>query len=307
MNTIYNFKNWISESKLINFSLWVSNLTEKDPSLLDIIDEYIEDKDPTIGLENLLDTLNSSQKENLRKRIEDKLSKDSPKQVTTSIQSIDPIRQKTLFKLFVKTLSFIDGIEVEKKPKSDWLVYFTTKKIWREKLLNLSTRITSINQEVEKIPGDQKWVKAFWGVKNDGLFCYGFYTKSEFYPIQEVKFTGNFSRYISSLGAKILWEIKRDFMEVTPQNLLLLGKIKTSVDEFDFPSSDKFSLWEKHLLHFGWYGLGIWKSREIDPTSFEKIKEEIKEKLRSYRWSNKVKISLRAEEFWIHLYIQIKQ
>ena len=130
MNTIYNFKNWISESKLINFSLWVSNLTEKDPSLLDIIDEYIEDKDPTIGLENLLDTLNSSQKENLRKRIEDKLSKDSPKQVTASIQSIDPIRQKTLFKLFVKTLSFIDGIEVEKKPKRDWLVYFTTKKIW---------------------------------------------------------------------------------------------------------------------------------------------------------------------------------
>jgi hypothetical protein len=307
MNTIYNFKNWISESKLINFSLWVSNLTEKDPSLLDIIDEYIEDKDPTIGLENLLDTLNSSQKENLRKRIEDKLSKDSPKQVTTSIQSIDPIRQKTLFKLFVKTLSFIDGIEVEKKPKRDWLVYFTTKKIWREKLLNLSTRITSINQEVEKIPGDQKWVKAFWGVKNDGLFCYGFYTKSEFYPIQEVKFTGNFSRYISSLGAKILWEIKRDFMEVTPQNLLLLGKIKTSVDEFDFPSSDKFSLWEKHLLHFSWYGLGVWSSREIDTSSFEKIKEEIKEKLRSYRWSNKVKISLRAEEFWIHLYIQIKQ
>ena len=307
MNTIYNFKNWISESKLINFSLWVSNLTEKDPSLLDIIDEYIEDKDPTIGLENLLDTLNSSQKENLRKRIEDKLSKDSPKQVTASIQSIDPIRQKTLFKLFVKTLSFIDGIEVEKKPKSDWLVYFTTKKIWREKLLNLSTRITSINQEVEKIPGDQKWVKAFWGVKNDGLFCYGFYTKSEFYPIQEVKFTGNFSRYISSLGAKILWEIKRDFMEVTPQNLLLLGKIKTSVDGFDFPSSDKFSLWEKHLLHFSWYGLGVWSSREIDTSSFEKIKEEIKEKLRSYRWSNKVKISLRAEEFWIHLYIQIKQ
>ena len=307
MNTLYNFENWILESKEINFSLWLKNLSQKDPSLLDIIDEYIGDKDPTIDLENLLDTLDNQKKKELRRRIEAKISKDSPAQVTTSTQEINPVKQKTLFKLFIKTLSFFENVEVEKKPKKDWLIYFTTKKIWRQKLVNLSTRITSINTYIEKIPQDQKWVKAFWGVKNDGLFTYGFYTKEEFYPIQEIKFTGNLSRYISGLGSKMLWEIKRDFMEVTPETIQLLVKIKSSVDGFDFPSSDKFSLYEKHLLHFGWYGLGLWNGRIVDPSSFEKIKEEIKEKLRSYRWSNKVKISLKAQEFWIHLYIQIKQ
>jgi len=307
MNKLYNFQNWISESKDINFSLWLSGLTKKDPSLFDIVDEYIGDKDPTIDLENLLDTLDPGQKKELRSRVEAKISSDSQKAVTTSIQSIDPPRQKTLFKLLIKTLSFLDDVVVEKVPKGDWLIYFTTKKIWREKLANLSTRITSINGYIEKIPGDQKWVKAFWGVKNDGLFCYGFYTKEEFYPIQEVKFNSNFCRYISGLGSRLLWEIKRDFMEVTPDKLSLLMKIKSSVDGFDFPSSDKFSLYAKHLLHFGWYGLGIWDGQKIDPSSFAKIKEEIKERLKSYRWSDKIKISLVANEFWIHLYIQIKQ
>lgn len=307
MNKLYNFQNWISESKDINFSLWLSGLTKKDPSLFDIVDEYIGDKDPTIDLENLLDTLDPGQKRELRSRVEAKISSDSQKTVTTTIQSIDRPRQKTLFKLFIKTLSFFDDVVVEKVPREDWLIYFTTKKIWREKLVNLSTRITSINGYIEKISGDQKWVKAFWGVKNDGLFCYGFYTKEKFYPIQEVKFSSNFCRYISGLGSRLLWEIKRDFMEVTPDKLSLLMKVKSSVDGFDFPSSDKFSLYEKHLLHFGWYGLGVWNGPQIDPSSFGKIKEEIKQRLKSYRWSHKIKIYLVANEFWIHLYIQIKQ
>ena len=118
MNTLYNFENWILESKEINFSLWLKNLAQKDPSLLDIIDEYIGDKDPTIDLENLLDTLDAQKKKELRRRIEAKIAKDSPAQVTTSTQEINPVKQKTLFKLFIKTLSFFENVEIEKNQRN---------------------------------------------------------------------------------------------------------------------------------------------------------------------------------------------
>jgi hypothetical protein len=306
MSDMYSYDKWLVEKKDINFPIWVLNQADKNPSIYEIIDEYLGERDPTVNLESALRSLNKAAKADIKQKIIQKVGTGSSKSISASTQSVSRERGKSLFKLLVKSLGLDQDLKVKKKPKEGWVCYYLTKKIRKEKLAQTIRNFPSLIEHFDKIPPQEEWVKVFWGVRNSGLFSYGYSTEETTIIIQDLPFNGSFYNYISSLGYKALWQIKRDFMGVEPKKYSEIFSIKTTVDNLGIVASRKYSLFDEYTLQFGYYGMGVWHSGELEPSSFFQIKKGIKTLLKSYSWSNKMRISITSKDFWVYVHLKKK-
>ena len=59
-------------------------------------------------------------------------------------------------------------------------------------------------------------------------------------------------------------------------------------------------------LTFGYLGLGKWDNGQLDPGEIENVKQNLKNYLIKYKWSEKVLVAAKPQNLWVLIHIKLK-
>ena len=60
------------------------------------------------------------------------------------------------------------------------------------------------------------------------------------------------------------------------------------------------------IITFGYYGVGKWDNGQLDSGELMNVKNNLKNFLSKYKWSEKIQISVVPSKFWVYINIKIK-
>jgi hypothetical protein len=147
----------------------------------------------------------------------------------------------------------------------------------------------------------------YFGIKCDGSFEYGIaYDKLN--PIGQFKISASVVKWLISLESKSATSLKKEMVNLSLADILLLGKIKDDMKEFKpsyFEKESKPTITDK-VISFGYYGAGKWENGKIDPTELSTIKNKLHNWVITKKWGQKVLISVKPHSFWLYIQIKIK-
>jgi len=303
---------FIKES-LQDLGEWVDEIYQKDNSIISLVNKYISEKDPSINLISSVNTLSDDDKLNLKKDLDSYLSGDKKSEVSTSTSQETEIKvnSKNLFKILLKLVTAL-GLKdkiVKKQKYEDWLIYYNIENVNVKNLKNLSIRFQSMNNFVEKINYDLNHIDIYFGIKEDLIFEFGFVKDNEFIiKCGEFVVNNQNLKFLVMLDSPSAALLKRDFINLNTQRLKMISIVKKSIQKFEIKSDNKtFQLSGiDNILEFGFKGIGEWKDQRITESYLIKFKKELKDYLKGFKWSDKIQISIKDNDFWIYLLIRMK-
>jgi hypothetical protein len=127
-------------------------------------------------------------------------------------------------------------------------------------------------------------------------------------PIGQFKLSQSVIKWIVQLDLKSAASLKKELVNLSYQDILLLGKIKTDMKDFTpgyHEQRTKPTLVDK-VLSFGYYGIGKWDNGKLDEGELFNIKGNFSNWILSKKWSDKVLISVKAQSFWLNIHIKLK-
>lgn len=296
-----------------NLGKWVDEIYQKDNSIISIIGKYITEKDPTINLISAVNTIDGDKKSELKKDLETYLNGKSSTEVSTSTRenTEEKVKNRGLFKILLKVLTAL-GLKdkvVKTQKWEDWLIYYNVENVNVKNLNNISVRFQSINNFVEKINYDLNHIDIYFGLKDNFLFEFGFVKEGEFIvKIGEFVINNSSLKFLVGLDSPSASLLKRDFVNLTTQKIKDISKIKSAILKYDIKSDNKTFIISgiDNILEFGFKGIGEWKDQKLTDSFLTQFKSEIKEYLKGFNWSDKIKISIKSNDFWVYLLIKSK-
>jgi hypothetical protein len=147
----------------------------------------------------------------------------------------------------------------------------------------------------------------YFGIKCDGTFEYGIaYDKLN--PIGQFKITSSIVKWIITLESKSAASLKKEIVNLSSNDIILLGKIKNDMKDFKpgyFEKESKPTISDK-VISFGYYGVGKWDNGKLDEGELMNIKNNFSSWVMSKKWGQKVLISVKPHSFWLYLSIKLK-
>lgn len=319
---IKKFVEFIKESKSIG--KWVESLYD-DEYIKNIVNRYIGDISPDIELSNAIDILDDRIKEDIKDQIEKYQQDGIVDKETTMIASTEinessiaePEAQseiglsgKSIFSSFLKSLTALGQKDksnnIEKCP-SQFLLFYFYDDLYSEDVKTIFSRFKSLERFINLIDYDKNEISLYFGIKCDGTLEYGI-AYEKLHKMGVFKLTSSSIKWITQIESKSAFSLKKEIVNLTYQDVLLLGKIKTDVIGFvpgTHDKRDKPTLKDK-VLSFGYQGIGKWENGKIDNTSLLEIKDKFNSFIISKKWVNKILISTTTDNFWLYLNIKIK-
>jgi hypothetical protein len=160
---------------------------------------------------------------------------------------------------------------------------------------------------VNLVDYDKNEVSLYFGIKCDGTLEYGI-AYERLHKMGIFKLNVSTIKWIVQLESKSAFSLKKEIVNLTSNDILLLGKIKTEVAEFTPGYHDKRAkpVIKDKVISFGYYGAGKWANGKMDDNDFNEIKNKFSTFIGTKRWASKVLVSVKAEAFWLYLNIKLK-
>lgn len=102
--------------------------------------------------------------------------------------------------------------------------------------------------------------------------------------------------------------LKKELISLDFNRLLLCGKIKDEMKKFN-PGESQHKMKPTingGVITFGYYGVGNWSNGQLNTEDLTSIKNNFMSFLSKYKWSEKIQISVTANQFWLYLNIKLK-
>ncbi len=333
---IKRYLDFISESNSEEFNSigeWIESLSTDD-YVMNIVNRYIndnqklysgEDINPTIDLSNAVNLL----PENIQMEIKDQIDKylysgieekepvilpstDTEILLGESVQAQTEVSVagKGIFQSFLKSLTALG--QKEKSPNwnkcpEDFLIYYIFENIESEIVKSIFSRFKSLERYLHLIDYQQNNLNIYFGVGLDGQFEYGISYEQRF-PIGQFKLSKSVVKWILQLESKSAQSLKKELVNLSYQDLLVLGQIKRDMSGFSPGYFEKklYPMLRDRVLTFGFYGIGKWDNGKLDEGEFQNMKQNFTNWLLSKRWGGKVLISVKPESFWVYFNIKLK-
>ena len=325
---VYKYNQFISESsideiesKYHSIGEYITSVASNNEYLMGtIISRYTKDIDPQIELPNAINLLSDSDKQSLIDQVENYLNgtevQKSPK-IDTSINIDDVYNEsvqvggKSLLVTFMKCLTALG--QKNNKPDqeltpNDFIVFYDFRNIDSKMARGVFDRFRSLSHYAELIDYDKNVIDLYFGIKCSGVFEYGVRGKDGLRPIGWFKLNQSGINSITRLNSLSAESIKKELVNLTPKDIVLLGIIKTEMLKFNPGYHEKVltPILKDKVLTFGFCGYGKWNNGQLDTEDHEKIKNQFKSWLSKYRWCDKVLISTKPSSFWTYLNIKVK-
>ena len=91
------------------------------------------------------------------------------------------------------------------------------------------------------------------------------------------------------------------------KKITTLSKINIDFSKFPIKYKSKYGPDIKDdIITFGYLGIGIWNNGVLDENDFIRIKNEFKNWLKLYKWSNNIVFNITYESFWVYFNLKLK-
>lgn len=218
---------------------------------------------------------------------------------------------KGIFTSFLKSLTALG----HKMAEANWetcpenfLLYYYYKDLDSKSVQEIFNRFKSLSKYSDKIDYGKNEVSLYFGVKCDGQFEYGVCYDDKLTPIGKFKLSQSAIKWITLLESKSAHSLKKELVNLNYADILLLGKIKTDMKEFNPGYHEKKGIitLKDRIISFGYYGVGVWNQGKLDEGELMKIKNNFTTWCLSKKWGTKVLISVKPESFWLYIHIKLK-
>lgn len=226
------------------------------------------------------------------------------------LQLNESLSGKQVFKSFLKSLTALGKKEIGKNdnmcPQS-FLIFYHYDNIEIDKLRPIFNRYTSLRSFLNLVSYDSNNLNLYYGVKNNGMFEYGLFDK-EITPFGEFKLSNSVIKWILSLMLKSSFNLKKDLVNLTYNDLILFGRIKDDLTSFNIGFFDEIKnpVINDRIITIGYHGVGKWENGNIDTDNLTKIKDDFNKWVLSKKWSNKILFNISANAFWVNIKIKLK-
>ena len=233
-----------SENEYHSLGEWVESLYEDD-YIKNIVNRYISDITPDIILSNAINILDENTKAEIKSQIEDYQKNGIQDKETEVVVSTDTekllesteitIAGKGIFTSFLKTLTALGQKDVnpsKDKCPDNFLLFYHYPNLSAEDVKTIFGRFKSLTRYIEMIDYGKNEVDLYFGIKCDGTFEYGILYE-EFLPIGQFKLSQSIIKWIVQLDSKSASSLKKELVNLNYTDILLLGKIKTDMKDFN--------------------------------------------------------------------------
>lgn len=319
---IIKYENFISESKFEDIESeyhsigeYIESVCKGDDYLLKIVSNYIKDVDVSVDISNAVNILEDFDKKQLFYRIYNYINSGSEKEkdpeIMTNIvfENANLKAGKNVFLSFLKGLTALGlkSIDKVKSPPQGYLFYYNSKDISVSSIKSVFGRFKSLSMLIGKIEYIHDNSDIFYGIKNDLTFEYGFCTEGTIIPIGDFKITNGILNWLMLLQSASALSLKRDLIHMDVKKMILFGRITAEVPKLNINTQQKEGpLFNDGVVSFGYYGIGKWDGGKLEDESFTNIKNNFKNFLSKYKWSEQILVSISYNSFWVYLNIKLK-
>jgi len=316
---IKRYLQFINEDENTSLGQWISSLIE-DEYVRNIVARYTQEIDPSIDLENAINLLDKRTQLEIKEQIEEYLQKGIEEKQPDILTSTDTeqlweseitVAGKGMFSSFLKSLTAFGQKDCQpnwEKTPNDFLFYYHFSNLQSEIVKSVFMRFKSLSRYLDLVDYQQNEVSLYFGIKCDGNFEYGI-CYDNLLPIGQFKLNQSVIKWILSLESKSAFSLKKELVNLTYSDVLILGQIKRDIDSFNPGYFEKklSPQIKDRVFSFGFYGVGKWDNGQLDQGEFMNIKNNFTTWLISKKWGGKVLISVpQPKSFWFNLHIKLK-
>ena len=307
---IKRYLQFINEDENTSLGQWISSLIE-DEYVRNIVARYTQEIDPSIDLENAINLLDKRTQLEIKEQIEEYLQKGIEEKQPDILTSTDTeqlweseitVAGKGMFASFLKSLTALgqkDCLPNWEKTSNDFLFYYHFSNLQSEIVKSVFMRFKSLSRYLDLVDYQQNEVSLYFvGICYDNLL-----------PIGQFKLNQSVIKWILSLESKSAFSLKKELVNLTYSDILILGQIKRDIGTFNPGYFEKklFPQIKDRVFSFGFYGVGKWDNGQLDQGEFMNIKNNFTTWLISKKWGGKVLISVpQPKSFWFNLHIKLK-
>lgn len=336
---IKRYLQFISESEDFNLGLWLTEPNEDgtclcdDEYVMNIVNRYInddsdiqggEDIGPGIDLENAVNLLDERIKNEIKQQIDKYLEigiEEKDPVVIPSTETSDLLESvqaqaevtvagKSIFASFLKSLTAL-GLK-ESNPNweacpQDFILYYYFPNLESDTIKQIFSRFKSLSRYLHLVDYQQNNLNLYFGLNINGQFEYGIQYEQRF-PIGQFKLNQSTIKWILSLESKSAQSLKKEIVNLSLQDMMILGKIKSDMATFTPGYFEKrsYPILRDKVISFGFYGVGRWDNGRLDEGEYQNIKTNFTNWLLNKKWGSKVLISVKPESFWLYFHIKLK-
>jgi len=308
---------------------WIESISDDD-YIMNIVNRYLGDIGPDIELSNAINLLDEKEQKDIEAQVNDYLENgivDVEPQIVTStdleeltealeamptptIQEEITVAGKGVFSSFLKTLTALGRKEsapdYENCPE-DFLIFYNYKGLDSNDVKSIFNRFKSLLRYSDMIDYGKNEVDLYFGIKCDGQFEYGI-KYDTLSPIGQFKLSASSIKWLVQLQSKSAQSIKKELVNLTYSDVLLLGKIKMDMKGFNpgYHEKRSYPTISDSVISFGYYGIGKWDNGKLDEGEYMNMKNNFTSWVLSKKWGSKVLISVKPQSFWLYIHIKLK-
>jgi hypothetical protein len=312
---IKNFDNFLKENKSI--AIEIVTLADNDSYAQSLLSKYCRNFDTSIDLISIVSLLDSE----LQKEILDKIKKYKTKKEEDPLimantdlnllESNGKLAGKNLFECFLKILTALNykniAVNSELTPK-DFLIYLSTNDINYIDIRSVTSRFKYLDIMFEDLKTSTQIAKLYYGLRNDMVMEYGLTYQDTTHKIGEFKF--KFETYESLLNSSFLalYNFKVHLKNFNYEKLKHFGKIKKAMNNFSpgYCENQSKPTIKDDIMTFGYFGIGRWDDGFMDHNEIQSVKNNLKNYLIQFSWSEDIQLSIVAKEYWLYINIKLK-
>jgi hypothetical protein len=291
---------------------YIEELAKDDEYIQMIVGQYTGEISPSIRLSNAINLLDDMTKIELLKRVENHLNGVETGEVSigtsTPVDLLEESYGKNVLTTFMKCLTALglkDNTPEAKEIPSEFLIFFRLSGVESSRIESVFKRFKSLS--TIKIDYTSPSMGLYFGIRNTGDFEYGVYYH-ELVPIGTFKLNKSVFNTLKLSELKSATGLKKVLVNLSLNDVLLMGKIKMEMDKFQpgYFEQKMAPLVNDRIITFGYYGVGKWDNGQLDSGELMNVKNNLKNFLSKYRWSEKIQISVVPSKFWVYINIKIK-
>ncbi len=298
---------------------WVDSLSDDD-YVMNIVNRYLKDIDPDIELENAVNLLDDNEQADIRSQISEYLEKgiqekDPNVLASTETDILENVQEitvagKGVFNSFLKSLTALG--QKESKPNydrcpEDFLVFYHYQNLNSNDVKVVFSRFKSLLRYSDMIDYGKNEVSLYFGIKCDGQFEYGI-SYDSLSPMGQFKLSQSSIKWLVQLESKSSRSLKKELVNLTYNDILLFGKIKMDMKDFNpgYHEKRSYPTITDRVISFGYYGVGRWDNGKLDEGEYMNIKNNFTTWILTKKWGSKVLISVKPQSFWLYIHIKLK-
>jgi len=282
---------------------WLEQKIEGDPYLREVTAPFLSGVDPTIRLANAIDMLSDFDK----KQVFDAVVRRKG-DVSESAQGEAQAQAggKNVFKSFLKCITSLGLSKVNKVPKSGYIIHYETHECADDLVRQSMDRFRSLSTIHGTQPSGRS-VKLYLGIDSQLALSYGISGPDGQAAIGSFNLTKATFSWIQTLGSPSASSLRAELFDLHWDDMLLFKKVYKFMSEYPIGKKDSMAVsLDAGTLCFSYYGVSRWDDGVIDSGEYENLKTNLKTRLATVPWYDRILVRLSAQNFSLSICFRVK-